>query len=104
MPNYHTLAFPSPEDAIRKLVKNLSGYDMPNIPVGSFRSPSKAIATIGGNDPLALPGQGRFMQELQAIDAANAQKKAMSRQAQMADQKMDHDRVKSDLMARGLIR
>jgi hypothetical protein len=104
VPNYIIGGMRSPEDAIRGLVKNLSGYDMPNIPVGSFRSPSKAIATIGGNDPLALPGQGRFMQHLQAIDAANAQQKAMSRQAQMADQQMDHDRVKSDLMARGLIR
>ena len=104
MPNYIIGGMRSPEDAIRGLVKNLSGYDMPNIPVGSFRSPSKAIATLGGNDSLGLIGQGRFMQDLQAIDAANAQQKAMSRQAQMADQQMDHDRVKSDLMARGLIR
>ena len=104
MPNYHSLAFPSPEDAIRKLVKNLSGYDMPNIPMGSFRSPSKTVGTLAGNDPVVFPGQDRFMKELQAIDAANAQQKAMSRQAQMADKQMDHDRVKSDLMARGLIR
>jgi hypothetical protein len=104
VPNYVIGGIRSPEDTIRGLVKNLSGYDMPNIPVGSFRSPSKAIAALGGNDSLGLIGQGRFMQELQAIDAANAQQKAMSRQAQMADQQMDHDRVKSDLMARGLIR
>jgi hypothetical protein len=104
VPNYSIAGIRSPEDTIRGLVKNLSGYDMPNIPVGSFRSPSQAIATLGGNDPLALPGQGRFMKEMQAIDAANAQQQAMSRQAQMADQRMDHDRVKSDLMARGLIR
>ena len=104
MPNYIIGGIRSPEDTIRGLVKNLSGYDMPNIPMGSFRSPSKTVGTLAGNDPVVFPGQDRFMRELQAIDAANAQQKAMSRQAQMADQQMDHDRVKSDLMARGLIR
>jgi len=104
VPNYSIAGIRSPEDTIRGLVKNLSGYDMPNIPVGSFRTPSKAIATLGGNAPLTLPGHDRFMKEMQAYDAADAQQKALSRQAQMADQQMDHDRVKSDLMARGLIR
>lgn len=103
MPNYTIAGIQSPEDTIRGLVKSFSGYDMPNIPTGSFRTPSSTLGTMAGTQGVDMFGGQQAAQHFAAQQQQQHLANQRRMQSQINLQQMEHDRVKRDLQDRGLI-
>jgi hypothetical protein len=103
----------SPEDSIRELVKNISGYDVPVLGMGGM-NPRGGLANIigagasayGNAESLGSTMQGGFFQKVKS-----PQEQAQERAAQRADfdsrvveQQKRSDSIKADLQRRGLVR
>ena len=102
-PNYAIAGMRSPEDIIRGLVKDYSGYDVPALSLGGRRALAKPTSVLSGTSGASLPGMGRMQQELRIRDMEQQLRRQQSVNRQLSAQQMEHDRVKRDLTERGLL-
>lgn len=103
----------TPEESIRALVRNLSGYDVPALGMGGMgmkggmmNKVSAGASAYGNADAVGSSLQGGFIQKVKTPEE-QAQERAAKKadwDRQVMDQQKRSDGIKADLQRRGLVR
>jgi hypothetical protein len=103
----------SPEESIRTLVRNLSGYDVPLLGVSGMGLKGGLMGKVGagasayGNaNALGSSFQGGFIQKVKTPEeqAREAAARKADWDRQVMEQQKRSDSIKQDLQRRGLVR
>lgn len=103
----------SPEESIRTLVRNLSGYDVPALGMGGMglkggvmNKVAAGAAAYGNADAIGSSLQGGFIQKVKTPEeqAREAAARKADWDRQVMEQQKRSDSIKADLQRRGLVR
>lgn len=103
----------SPEESIRQLVKNISGYDVPLLGMSPMNPKGGVAKMIGagagafGNaDAVGSTLQGGFFQKVKTPEEQARERAAQKADfdSRVAEQQKRSDSIKADLQRRGLVR